>query len=54
MHQTCLKLFASRKTLGMLEVLHGHVYVFVTEKGIMNVVSEGEVLKHTNISVTSM
>jgi hypothetical protein len=54
MHQISLRLFAPTKTLEMLERLHGDIYMLVKENGVIDIASEGEVLKHADIAVTSM
>jgi predicted ArsR family transcriptional regulator len=54
MHQISLRLFASRKTLEMIEKFHRGMYVLVSENGILNLVSEDDVVKHLDIPVTSI
>jgi len=54
MHQISLKLFASRKTFEMFEKLHEDFYLQVKENGVIDIISENEILKHTDIPVTSM
>lgn len=53
-HQISLRLFASQKTLEMIEKFHRGVYVLVGENGILNLVSEDDIVKHLDIPVTSL
>jgi predicted ArsR family transcriptional regulator len=51
MHQITLKLFTPRAAS---KTLVGDVYILINEEGVIDAISENEILKHPDISVTSM
>ena len=51
MHQIALKLFTPRNASRNLV---GDVYILINEKGVINAVSEDEILRHPDISVISI
>ena len=49
MHQITLKLLHAR-----VGAMLGNVYILINEEGVINAVSEDEIIKHPDITVTSM